>query len=293
MKRALLAALLPALLVACAAETDAPPPPAADSQAPVPAPDAAVDASSALDTALAGDWRTPEFVARDQYRHPKETLAFFGITPDMTLVEITPGGGWYTEILAPYLAENGRYVAAVVAPDSQKEDGSREYYTRSRDSLRARLDGEPAEVYGSATMVEFDPAAPSFGDDASADAVLTFRNVHNWLGNGTAETMFKGFYDVLKPGGVLGVVEHRAESELPADDESGYVAEKTVIALAEGAGFRLVDSSEINANPADTRDHPNGVWTLPPSNRHDEADAEKYRTIGESDRMTLRFVKPE
>ncbi|MEZ0471250.1 class I SAM-dependent methyltransferase [Luteimonas salinilitoris] len=292
MKRVLLAALLPALLVACAAENDAPPP-ATDSETPVPAPDVAVDASSALDTVLAGDWRTPEFVARDQYRHPKETLTFFGITPDMTVVEITPGGGWYTEVLAPYLSENGTYVGAVVAPDSQEDERSREYYARGRDGLRERLGGEPTEVYGRATMVEFDPAAPRFGDDASADAVLTFRNVHNWLGDDTAEAMFEGFFSVLKPGGVLGVVEHRAEKELPADDESGYVGEQTVIALAEGAGFRLVDNSEINANPGDTRDHSNGVWTLPPSNRHEEADAEKYRTIGESDRMTLRFVKPE
>ncbi|WP_407353382.1 class I SAM-dependent methyltransferase [Luteimonas sp. R10] len=292
MKRVLLAALLPALLAACAAENDAPPP-AADNETPVPAPDAAVDAASTLDTVLAGDWRTPEFVARDQYRHPKETLTFFGITPDMTVVEITPGGGWYTEILAPYLRENGTYVAAVVAPDSQDEERSRDYYARARDGLRERLGGEPADVYGRATMVEFDPAAPRFGEDASADAVLTFRNVHNWLGNGTAEAMFEGFFRVLKPGGVLGVVEHRAAQELPADDESGYVAEQTVIALAEGAGFRLVDSSEVNANPEDTRDHPNGVWTLPPSNNHDEADAGKYRAIGESDRMTLRFVKPD
>lgn len=294
MKRVLLAALLPALLAACTAENDAqPPPPAAETDAPVPAPDAAVDAAPALDTVIAGDWRTPEFVARDQYRHPKQTLTFFGITPDMTVVEITPGGGWYTELLAPYLAENGAYVAAVIAPDSQDEERPREYYARARDNLREKLDGGPAEVYGDATIVEFDPAAPRFGEDASADAVLTFRNVHNWRGNGTAEAMFDGFFSVLKPGGVLGVVEHRAEQELPADDESGYVAEQTVIALAEDAGFRLVDRSDANANPKDTRDHPNGVWTLPPSNNHDEADAEQYRAIGESDRMTLRFVKPD
>ncbi|MDH5822581.1 methyltransferase [Luteimonas sp. RD2P54] len=296
MKRTLLAALLPALFAACAAESDPPaaattPPPAAE--APVPAPDAAVDSAAELDRVLAGDWRTPEFAARDQYRHPKETLSFFGITPDMTVVEITPGGGWYAEILAPYLYENGTYVAAVVDPASQEEADSREYYARARDGLRERLGGEPEAVYGRATMVEFDPAAPRFGEPGTADAVLTFRNVHNWLGNDTANGMFQGFFEVLKPGGVLGVVEHRAEQELPKDDESGYVAEATVIALAESAGFRLVDRSDINANRDDTRDHPNGVWTLPPSNNHDEADAEKYAAIGESDRMTLRFVKPE
>ncbi|WP_425600442.1 class I SAM-dependent methyltransferase [Luteimonas salinisoli] len=252
-----------------------------------------MDSAAELDRVLAGDWRTPEFAARDRYRHPKETLSFFGITPDMTVVEITPGGGWYTEILAPYLRGAGTYVAAVVDPASQEEERSRDYYARARDGLRERLGGEPTEVYGGATLVEYDPAAPRFGEDGSADAVLTFRNVHNWMGNGTAEGMFRGFFEVLKPGGVLGVVEHRADRELPADDGSGYVAEQTVIALAEGAGFRLVDRSDVNANRDDTKDHPNGVWTLPPSNNHDEADADKYAAIGESDRMTLRFVKPE
>jgi predicted methyltransferase len=256
--------------------------------------DATMDAASgdaSLQAAIEGAWRTPEFVARDAYRHPAETLAFFGIRPDMTVVEITPGGGWYAEILAPYLRDGGRYVGAVVAPESQDDEGARDYYTRSRDGLRTRFDGD-AGVYGEATMLEFDPAKPVFGDPGSADAVLTFRNVHNWLGNGTAPAMFQGFFDVLEPGGVLGVVEHRAPEGAPAEDESGYVSEQVVIDLAQAAGFQLEARSEVNANPADTRDHPNGVWTLPPTNRHEAGDAARYQAIGESDRMTLRFRKP-
>jgi predicted methyltransferase len=272
---------------------------AANAQAEAPTPTGeptagAADATTtdaALQAAIGGAWRTPGFTARDAYRHPAETLAFFGIRPDMTVVEITPGGGWYAEILAPYLRDGGTYVGAVVAPDSQDDDGARDYYTRSRDGLRTRFDGD-ADVYGRATMREFDPAAPAFGDAGTADAVLTFRNVHNWLGDGTAPAMFQGFFDVLAPGGVLGVVEHRAPEGTPADDDSGYVAEQVVIDLAQAAGFVLEERSEVNANPADTKDHPNGVWTLPPTNRHEAADAARYQAIGESDRMTLRFRKP-
>lgn len=304
MKPLPLASLLSALLVACSADpapadtaADAPPAPssATDAGAGTAPADAGeevdADIGAALDRVVAGDWRTPEFVARDAWRHPKETLSFFGIRPDMTVIEITPGGGWYTELLAPYLYERGTYVAATVDPEAVPED-RRDYPARARDQLRARLGGAPEAVFGRSTMVEYDPAAPRFGPDGSADAVLTFRNVHNWLGAGNAQAMFEGFHRVLAPGGVLGVVEHRAGRELPPDDRSGYVAEATVIALAEAAGFRLDGRSEINANPRDTRDHPNGVWTLPPTNNHDGADAEKYRAIGESDRMTLRFVKP-
>ncbi|WP_460815052.1 class I SAM-dependent methyltransferase [Luteimonas pelagia] len=252
---------------------------------------AATTTDAALASAVAGAWRTPEFVARDAHRHPAETLAFFGIRPDMTVVEIKPGGGWYTEILAPYLRDGGRYVGAVVSPDSADDADARDYYARWRDGLRTRLASDAA-VYGEGAIVEFDPAAPDFGAPGSADAVLTFRNVHNWLGNGSAPAMFKGFFDVLAPGGVLGVVEHRAAAGTPADDDSGYVAEQVVIDLAQGAGFVLEERSEVNANPADTKDHPNGVWTLPPTNRHEDADAARYRDIGESDRMTLRFRKP-
>ena len=246
---------------------------------------------AALDAALAGAWRDPANVARDVHRHPKETLSFFLVRPDQTVIEITPGAGWYTEILAPYLREQGRYVAAVVDPASQDNERARTYYANARTQLEAKIAADPAR-YDRARVIAFDPKRPVFGPPGSADVVLTFRNVHNWRSGGYAEAMFKGFFDVLKPGGVLGVVEHRAKGDVPADDRSGYVGEAQVIAMAQAAGFVLDGSSEINANPKDTKDHPNGVWTLPPTNRHDPQDAEKYRAIGESDRMTLRFRKP-
>lgn len=257
----------------------------ADATEALPAADAA-----ALDVALKGDWRDPKNVARDVYRHPKETLSFFGVKPTQTVVEITPGGGWYSEVLAPYLKAGGHYVAAVVDPASVAEK-SRNYYQRSADGLQTKFTDGPAQ-YDQATTVKYDPAAPAFGAPGTADVVLTFRNVHNWRKASQAEGMFKGFFAVLKPGGVLGVVEHRASQDVAADDDTGYVSEAQVIALAEAAGFRLGGKSEVNANPQDTKDHPNGVWTLPPSNNHPEDERAKYQAIGESDRMTLRFVKP-
>lgn len=250
---------------------------------------AAADAA-ALDAVLKGDWRNAENTARDVYRQPQETLAFFGVKPTQTVVEITPGGGWYAEVLGPYLKKSGHYVAAVVDPASASEK-SRGYYQRSVDGLQKKFTDGPAQ-FDKAKMVKYDPAKPVFGAADSADVVLTFRNVHNWRSANQAEGMFKGFFAVLKPGGVLGVVEHRANQDVAADDKTGYVGEAQVIAMAEAAGFRLDGKSEINANPKDTKDHPNGVWTLPPSNNHPEADRAKYQAIGESDRMTLRFVKP-
>jgi len=250
--------------------------------------------TAAFETVLKGDWRSPENVARDKYRHPAETLAFFGVKPTHTVVEITPGGGWYSEILAPYLRDRGRYVAAVVDPMAVAEGRGRDYQQRGKTRLEEKFAASPAQ-YGKAQVVGYSPTAPAFGAPASADAVLTFRNVHNWRSAKQAEGMFKGFYSVLKPGGVLGVVEHRAAKDVPEDDKSGYVGQAQVIALAEAAGFKLEAKSEVNANPRDTKDHPNGVWTLPPSNDHegiDAASAAKYKAIGESDRMTLRFVKP-
>lgn len=247
----------------------------------------------ALDAAIAGDWREAGNVARDRYRHPRETLAFFGVQPGDTVIEITPGGGWYAEILAPYLRGDGRYIAAMVDPMALKEGSGRDYQQRSRNGFDAFVARQPAR-YDRVQVVAFDPAAPRLGADGQADAVLTFRNVHNWFGAGTAQGYFDGFFRALKPGGVLGVVEHRAA---PGTDEatmkkSGYLTEALVIDLATRAGFVLEAKSETNANAADTKDHPNGVWTLPPTNRHDEADKPKYAAIGESDRMTLRFRKP-
>ncbi|AOH35821.1 class I SAM-dependent methyltransferase [Luteimonas sp. JM171] len=294
MRPALLTALLPLALAACAQPADEPTPPAAtpESTQPAAAPaQESANAGAAFESVLAGDWRTPEFTERDRYRNPGQTLAFFGLQPNHTVVEITPGGGWYAEILAPYVRDEGRYVAAVVDPEALPED-RRGYPSRSLASLQALFQANPAR-FDRAEVVRYDPAAPSFGEPGSADMVLTFRNVHNWLGSGQAEGMFAGFFEVLRPGGVLGVVDHRAADGMAEYDDSGYVGQDRMIALAEAAGFQFDASSEVNANPRDTKDHPNGVWTLPPTNNHEDADAERYAEIGESDRMTLRFVKPE
>ncbi|MDR6092859.1 methyltransferase [Stenotrophomonas sp. SORGH_AS_0321] len=247
--------------------------------------------SPAIEAAVKSTTRDPANVTRDGFRHPAQTLSFFKLTPASTVIEITPGNGWYSEILAPLVRQQGQYIAAVVDPAAVPEGRGRDYQQRSRDGLQKKFSTAPAQ-FDKATEVAYDPAAPVFGKPASADVVLTFRNVHNWRKSGQAPGMFKGFYDVLKPGGVLGVVEHRAKADVGDDDGTGYVGQQQVIAMAEAAGFKLDGSSEINANPRDTKDHPNGVWTLPPSNNHDAADAAKYRAIGESDRMTLRFVKP-
>lgn len=282
-------------LIACG-QSSAPPaaeaPAAAPAPAAEPAPVAATPApASPLDAAIDGSWRTPEFVARDAFRNPSETLAFFGVQPNHTVIEITPGGGWYAEILAPYLKDSGRYVGAIVDPASATSDRAREYYEKGNQGLRDKLAGN--EVFSAAELIEFDTAAASFGEPDSTDVVLTFRNVHNWMGSGHAQSMFDGFFMALKPGGVLGVVEHRATADVAEGDRSGYVSEAQVVALASAAGFVLEESSEVNANPRDTKDHPNGVWNLPPSLRVAEGeDPQKYSDIGESDRMTLKFRKP-
>ena len=277
-------------LAACAQTPDATEAPAATPAESVPATERARAADPML-AVLAGSWRDPKNVARDQYRHPRETLAFFGLEPGQTVVEITPGGGWYAEILAPYLRDSGNYVAAVVDPAAFDAGKTRDYHQKSRAGLEAKFAAAPAQ-YEKAQVVAYDPKAPVFGPAGSADRVLTFRNVHNWRKDGWAEGMFRGFFAVLKPGGVLGVVEHRAKADVPATDDSGYVGEAQVIAMAEAAGFKLDGKSEVNANSKDTKDYPNGVWTLPPSNDHDAEDDPMYQAIGESDRMTLRFVKP-
>ncbi len=284
MKRLMLAALIPVALAACATD-------ASDATATAAQPAATAQADSArLDSAIAGEWRNPRNVARDQYRHPRETLAFFGVAPGQTVIEITPGGGWYGEILAPYLRESGRYVAAVW---DDAIPGQPNYRYDLNKQLRAKFAGNAA-VFGTPEVRVFDPKAPVFGAPASADVVLTFRNAHNWVEDGTADAYFKAFFDVLKPGGTLGLTDHRARpgTDLETMKKSGYLTEALVIDHATRAGFVLEEKSEVNANPKDTADHPNGVWTLPPSNRHDAADDAKYQAIGESDRMTLRFRKP-
>lgn len=287
MNRLLLAALIPSLLVACAS-TNASDKPTAAATAAAQAP-AGVDAAK-LQASLDGAWRNPKFTPRDVYRHPRETLTFFNIAPSQTVIEITPGAGWYSEILAPYLKDNGRYVAAVW---DDAIAGQPKYRYDLNKALREKFVAN-AGVYGTPDVRVFDPKAPVFGAPGSADTVLTFRNAHNWVDDGNAEAYFKAFFDVLKPGGTLGVVDHRAKAgtDLETMKKSGYLTQALVVQLAQGAGFVLDASSEVNANPKDTTDHPNGVWTLPPVNRHDAKDDAKYQAIGESDRMTLRFRKP-
>jgi predicted methyltransferase len=248
----------------------------------------ATSADTKLDSVIAGKWRDPKNSARDKYRHPKQTLEFFGLKPTTTLIEITPGGGWYSEILAPYLKDGGTYTAAVVKPKKKEGEDAQDM-----DAIHKKFAGDAAE-YGNAKFVEFDGKAPNLGPDNSADMVVTFRNVHNWVMADTAPLMFKAFYSVLKPGGVLGITDHRAAkgADLEKIKQSGYLPEDFVIKLATDAGFKLVAKSEINANPKDTKDYPEGVWTLPPSFALKDKDHAKYAAIGESDRMTLKFVKP-
>ncbi|HEX8481719.1 MAG TPA: methyltransferase [Allosphingosinicella sp.] len=262
---------------------------AASACAPSPRVVAAAEAELHSDTAIAAAvgaaTRTEANRARDQYRHPRETLGFFGVKPSDTLVEIWPGGGWYSEILAPLLREGGTYYAAA---NGNGLNGAK------------ALMAKDAGVYGNIRLASFPTGRPGADQPAvpagTADVVLTFRNVHNWImpAEPFGEEAFRQMFAMLKPGGTLGVVEHRLpESADPAREKStGYIKVSTVRRLAEGAGFRLAAQSEINANPADTKDHPNGVWSLPPSLRGGDKDRERFLAIGESDRMTLRFVKP-
>ncbi|MBP7705234.1 MAG: class I SAM-dependent methyltransferase [Caulobacter sp.] len=249
-----------------------------------------------LDEAVAGAWRKPENVARDVYRHPAESLTFWGLKPGQTVIEIAPGGGYWTEILAPYAkATGGTYIAGVADLTNPKiSDGAR----KGRADFEAKY--ADAATYGQIRYVGFSPVSPPLGAPASADLVITARNIHNFMYQGSLDKAMSDFHAVLKPGGVLAVEEHRADPrpEKPGVDD-GYVATATVVAAAEKAGFKLAAQSEINANPKDTKDHPFGVWTLPPTKRSapggqpaDPAfDRTKYDAIGESDRMTLRFVK--
>ena len=262
---------------------------AADQPANPPPPASAAGMSAQkLDQVLAGSWRSDKNKARDQYRHPKQTLEFFGVHPGESLVELTPGGGWYAEILAPLLNDSGNYTAAIVTPKKKQGEDAQD-----KDALSKMFAAAP-ERYGHAKVVQFDLKAPKFGPPNSADVVLTFRNVHNWVMADAAPGMFKACFDVLKPGGVLGVVDHRAApgADLDKIKKSGYLPQDYVIKLATEAGFKLDAKSEINANPKDTKDYAEGVWTLPPTLTLGDKDKDKYLAIGESDRMTLRFVKP-
>lgn len=254
------------------------------------APAKAQDAEALIDRAMTGSHRSDANKARDKYRHPKETLLFFGLKPDMTVVEVWPSAGWWTEMLAPVLKDGGQYYAAWFATQAK---GAPEFLKEREKGFDVMLAGRP-DLFGK--VIKTALLAPEYVDIApkgSADMVLTFRNVHNWAKAGNADAMFKAFYDALKPGGILGVKDHRAKPDTPFEKqvETGYMTETWVIETAQKAGFKLENKSDINANPKDTKDHPSGVWTLPPTLRLGDKDREKYLAIGESDRMTLKFVK--
>ena len=242
-----------------------------------------------LEAAARGAHRSVDNIGRNAWRHPVETLEFFGLRDEMTVVEIwSGGGGWYTEVLAPFLRENGKLYAA-------NYDGStgREYFKRNAKKFEDKLASKP-EVYDKVVVTALmPPASMEPAPAGSADLVVTFRNMHNWVRAGIDEAMFKAMYDVLKPGGILGLVAHRGDPDMVGIEwaRKGYVPESEAIRIAEAVGFAFEGRSEINANPKDTKNYADGVWTLPPSFRRGETEKAIYEAIGESDRMTLKFVK--
>ena len=244
--------------------------------------------AQALDKVLADAHRPDTDRARDPYRHPKETLLFFGLRPELRVLEVWPEPGWYTDIIAPLVRDRGKYSAAVIEPDPASQ-----HITARLEAYRKKLASDPT-FYGTPTIVTF----PSNGGDAvpagTIDLVVTFRNLHNWMAEGIAPQALATIYKALKPGGVLGVVDHRGNPAVPQDPlaKSGYVNEQYAIELIQAQGFRLLGSSEVNANPSDTKDYEQGVWTLPPTYRLGDQDRAKYAQIGESDRFTLKFEKP-
>jgi predicted methyltransferase len=255
-----------------------------------PAPVSDAPTLAAIDAAIAGDHRLEANRARDVYRHPRETLAFFGLRADMTVLEIWPGpAGWYTEILAPVLRERGRYIAAQWDPANDVP-----YFQEGLRAYRNKLDARP-DVYDRVQVAALQaPNALQPVPAGSVDLVLTFRNLHNWMARDEARLYLEAMYAALKPGGILGVVEHRAPETRPQDPRArdGYVREDYAIELIRAAGFELLERSEVNSNPKDTKDHDQGVWTLPPTLRLGERDRDRYLAIGESDRFTLKFRKP-
>lgn len=238
---------------------------------------------------VASSDRSPANRARDEFRHPEASLSFFAVKPDSVVVEILPGSsGYWTEILAPFLKARGRYIAAIGDPTSTSAEAQQDAV-----AFKAKFLAAP-DRYGAIETTWFKGDEYPIAAPGEADVVLTFRNIHNWMAAGDAPAAFAAFFKALKPGGVLGVEEHRGRSDQPQDllAKSGYVREDFAVALAEAAGFKLLAASEINANPKDTKDYPAGVWTLPPTYRLKDVDRDKYAAIGESDRFTLKFVKP-
>lgn len=293
------AACFSILAFAACGTAETPPAPAQEAPepaAPVATAEPAGPEAGSLEWALAGDWRTEEERARDAWRNPKETLEFFGLEPGQSVVEIWPGGGWYTKVIAPYLAAgDGTYTAVMFDPEAS------ERAARALERFQETYGGAP-ERFGEIEYGFLSPESDGFAPEGEADLVLTFRNVHNWMAGGYEAKVFEEAFAALKPGGVLGVVEHRLPSAEEQDPQArnGYVHEDYVKALAAAAGFEFDGASEVNANPADTANHPFGVWTLPPRSfsgsderpTPDDFDPAAYLAIGESDRMTLRFVKP-
>jgi predicted methyltransferase len=241
-----------------------------------------------LKAVIEGDHRTADEKARDQYRHPHETLSFFGVRDDMTVLEIYPGSGWYTQILAPFLKDKGKLIAAVYDrnPKTQKK-----WMPKYNKEFTDQFVGKP-DVYGNIELVDMVPPDQiDLAPAGSVDMILDFRNAHNWIDSG-GDQVAAGWFKSLKQGGVLGVIEHRRVQKKPHDPESGYIHQKRIVDLMVKNGFKLEAKSEINRNPKDTTDHPEGVWTLPPSLELGAEASAKYLAIGESDRMTLKFVKP-
>lgn len=258
--------------------------------------DASKPSFASWDEILNGEQRSPENKARDAARHPKETLEFFGVQRNMTVVELWPGGGWYTEILGPYLRDEGKLIVTNMSTDHER-------YGKRAKEFQDRIQAAP-EVFGDVTFVT-SPNEPTpnweLAPDNSVDLIVTFRNSHGWYNSGMTDTVYGAAFRALKPGGVFGIVQHRANEGANPEETSkqGYLPESVVIEAAQKAGFELVEKSEINANPKDTKDHPAGVWSLPPNFAGAEEGKEqtpeeraKFEAIGESDRMTLKFRKP-
>ena len=277
---------IPALIVAlvcagCATTPSAQAPATATAAAP-----AAIAIDPALAALVASPARAPAFVVRDVARHPAEELSFFGLKPTMAVLELWPAPGYWTEILGPYLAAKGHYHVANQTPGNKVEDAAVARWAVRVEAQKDRLGNIVQSQLGNG---QYDIAPPD-----SMDLVLTFRNLHNWLKGGYADAVLAACFKALKPGGILGIEDHRGSNERPQDPkaESGYVRQDYAIALAERAGFQFVGSSEINANPKDTKDYPDGVWTLPPVLSQGEKDRARYLAIGEADHFTLKFRKP-